>query len=153
VCTEVGVDPATAFAVFTEEIGSWWCMGRDLGRGRKPPTGTMCFEPGVGGRLLEVYGEGEPFQVGRVLVWEPHDRLVFEYRQGNFDPDQITEVEVRFEPAAGGTRVTLQHRGFDALPLDHSARHGLAKTEAFSEMWEAIWTDMLTALADQAGGG
>ena len=77
-------------------------MGRDLGRGRKPPTGTMCFEPGVGGRLLEVYDEGEPFQVGRVLVWEPHDRLVFEYRQGNFDPDQITEVEVRFEPAGVG---------------------------------------------------
>jgi hypothetical protein len=28
----------------------------------------------------------------------------------------MTEVEVRFEPIYGGTRVVLEHRGWDALP-------------------------------------
>ena len=33
-----------------------------------------------------------------------------------------TEVEVRFEAIASGTRVTLEHRGLDRLPDDVAAR-------------------------------
>ena len=53
---DVDVDPITAFTAFTDEIEQWWgngpidawdssrCIGRRL-------------EPGVGGRLLEVYAD------------------------------------------------------------------------------------------------
>ena len=35
----------------------------------------------------------------------------------------VTEVEVRFEPAERGTRVTLEHRGWDRVPLENASRH------------------------------
>ncbi|MGH8982703.1 MAG: hypothetical protein ACRDY6_02365, partial [Acidimicrobiia bacterium] len=33
-------------------------------------------------------------------------------------PPDLTEVEVRFEVAGEGTRVTLEHRGLDLLPAE-----------------------------------
>jgi uncharacterized protein YndB with AHSA1/START domain len=160
---EVAVDPATAFEVFTAQIGAWWedaqrsrvPGGRRPSIGRGPGhVGRLRFEPGVGGRLLEEYDEAgaQPFEVGRVLVWKPADRLVFQWRQGNFRPGQGTEVEVRFEAMAGGTRVRLEHRGFAALPADHSARHGLGTGEAFTRMLAGFWSEMLGFLKARAEG-
>ena len=57
----------------------------------------------------------EPRVRGRITAWEPGARLVFvDHRD--------TEVEVRFEAIASGTRVTLEHRGLDRLPDDVAAR-------------------------------
>ena len=94
---EVAVDPPTAFEVFTEEVAAWWRASESLR-----------FEAGVGGRVLALTGGNvaEPVEVGRILVWEPGPRLAFSYRDD-------TEVEVRFEPSDGGTRVVVEHRGFD----------------------------------------
>ena len=62
---------------------------------------------------------------------------------------QRTEVEVRFEPAPldtrAGTRVTIEHRGWDALPADHPARHGYTGN-AFTSMIGLRWADALTAV-------
>ena len=57
---------------------------------------------------------GEGFDFGRIKAWEPGKRLLLDYliHDGGHD----TEVEVRFEPTEGGTRVVLEHRGWDALP-------------------------------------
>lgn len=71
-------------------------------------------------RLLEFYAEGEPYEMGRVTVWEPGERLVFVYRSVHL-PLEGTEVEVRFEPIAPGTRVTLEHRGLERLPAEEYA--------------------------------
>src|SRR5207245_1054892 len=111
VTTVVEVDPRTAFDVFTKEVGTWW---RRDPRYRFDPerNGIMRFEPGAGGRLVEVHDQksGEGFEVGRVLVWEPGARLVFEFRARAFAPGERTEVDVRFEPAGSGrTRLTLEH--------------------------------------------
>lgn len=72
VTTKVAVDPATAFRVFTEEVDAWWRRGPRY-RFRPGRDGVMRFEPGAGGRLVEVYDEaaGDVFEVGRVLAWEP----------------------------------------------------------------------------------
>src|SRR5262249_31100479 len=96
------------------------------------------------GMLLETYGEGEPFMIGRVLVWEPARRLVFEWRQEGFAPGERTEVEVQFEPALRGTRVTIEHRGWDAFAASHPARHGYTGS-AFTGMIGLRWGDALTA--------
>jgi uncharacterized protein YndB with AHSA1/START domain len=154
---EVAVDPAAAFEVFTEEIGAWWENAQrrrhpDGGRvsiGRGPGhAGRLRFEPGPGGRLFEVYDDAAPdFEVGRVLVWKPADRLVFEWRQGNFRAGERTEVEVRFEAVGRGTRVTLEHRGFAALPADHGTRHGLGTGEAFARMLVGFWSGMLAGFS------
>lgn len=143
VTTRVAVDPETAFEIFTSEVDAWWRHGPRfrVGFDRKA---VMRFEPGVGGRLLEVYdAEGEDvFELGRVRVWEPGARLVFDWRNRNFAPGQVTEVEVRFEPDAGGTRVTVEHRGWETIPLGHPARHGL-EGSAFSSLIGLFWSDLL----------
>ena len=116
--------------------------------------GTLRFEPRAGGRLLEIYADAadEPFEVGRVLVWAPGERLVFEWRQGCFAAAETTQVEVRFEPASRGTRVTLEHRGWDALRPDHPARQGFSG-EALLGMLGLRWADALTTFRAHAAHG
>lgn len=150
VTTVVAVDPATAFAVFTEEIETWW-KPRVKHLFRQDRAGKLRFQPGPSGRLIEVHDDApsQPFEVGRVLVWEPGQRLTFEWRQGNFGPNDVTEVDVRFEAVKNGTRVTLEHRGWDKLPADHPARHGYTG-DAFASMVGLRWADLLTALRSHA---
>ncbi len=97
---EVAVEPRTAFTAFTAEIDAWWVRGPinffDAGR-----AVAMRIEPGVGGRVLEIYDDvtGDALELGRITVWEPGVRLT--YRSQVDD----TEIDVRFDPVAGGTRV------------------------------------------------
>lgn len=146
VTTLVSVDPETAFRVFTEEVDEWW-RREPRHRFRTGSAGVMRFEPGVGGRLLEVYDEKpcNHFEVGRVLAWEPGRRLVLEWRGREFKPEERTEVEVRFEADPQGTRVTLLHRGWDGLVAGHPARHGLSG-DAFTSLIGLWWADLLVAL-------
>ena len=145
----VAVAPADAFDVFTRETDLWWRRGfRYRLAGRRP--GTLYFEPGVGGRLFESF-ETESgtrvYEAGRVTVWDPPSRLVVNWRNSNFSPDESTELEVLFEPSGEGTRVTVQHRGWAALKPDHPARHGL-EGAAFSRMMGLWWSDLLTSMRE-----
>lgn len=151
VTTTVALDPATAFAVFTGELGTWWKRGPRY-RFDSERDGTMRLEPGIGGRLLEVYDEAgdDCFVVGNVLVWEPAARMVLEWRAQSFAPSERTEVEVRFAAVDGGTRVTIEHRGWDRLRRDHPARKGLAGP-AFTSLMGLWWADQLVAFAAQRG--
>jgi len=149
VSVQVGVSPADAFAVFTEEIDLWWRRGlRFRASGRS--VGTLVLEAGAGGRLFERFdaaGTGQIVEVGRIVTWEPPSRLVFEWRNLSFAPHEKTEVEVRFDPTEGGTLVTVEHRGWAALRGDHPARHGL-EGPAFSRMIGLWWGDLMTALRE-----
>jgi uncharacterized glyoxalase superfamily protein PhnB len=99
---DVGVEPMRAFTAFTDEIDRWWVRGPinffDSGR-----AVAMRIEPGVGGRVLEVYDDarGDALELGRITVWEPGARLAY---SSSVDD---TEVDVRFEPTGGGTRVQV----------------------------------------------
>jgi len=150
VTTFVAVPPARAFDLFTRETDRWWRKGPRYRFGGSQ-AGVLTFEPGVGGRLFEQFDNAEVFEVGKILAWEPGARLVFEWRLRNFGPGQRTEVEVQFEPAEGGTRVTLEHRGWDSLPPDHPARHGLSGS-AFQAMIGLWWGEILTSLGARARG-
>jgi uncharacterized glyoxalase superfamily protein PhnB len=96
---EVPVEPVSAFTAFTDEIDRWWVRGPinffDSGR-----AVAMRIEPGVGGRVLEVYGD-DVLELGRITVWKPGVQLA--YRSLVDD----TEVDVRFEAVEGGTRVRV----------------------------------------------
>jgi uncharacterized glyoxalase superfamily protein PhnB len=96
------MEPKRAFTAFTDEIDSWWVRGPinffDASR-----AAEMRIEPGVGGRVLEVYDSalGDALELGRITVWEPGAQLT--YRSLVDD----TEVDVRFEAVDGGTRVSV----------------------------------------------
>lgn len=142
VTTFVSLDPATTFAVFTTEIDAWWKHGN---RYRTGTESEMRLEPGVGGRLLEIRDDDtqDGYEFGRVRVWEPGRRLVLDWRGKDLAEGETTEVEIRFDEAAGGTRVILEHRGFAALGHDHPARYGL-QGPAFKALVGHWWADMLT---------
>ena len=109
---EVGVDPATAFTVFTDELDLWWRRGPINFYDASRAVRMQC-EPGVGGRLLEVYDEagGEALELGRITVWEPGRRLCW---QSSTDD---VEIEVGFRATPAGTLVrveaTVPERGAD----------------------------------------
>ncbi len=148
VTSTVAVDPETAFRVFTEETDAWWRRGPAF-RGVLSDGGVMRFEPGPGGRLVEVGPGGGEFEIGRILAWEPGRRLLFEWRNRNFTKGEVTQVEVRFEELADGTRVVLEHRGWSTLAEDHPARHG-REGLAFARMIGGWWGDLLASLRHHA---
>jgi uncharacterized glyoxalase superfamily protein PhnB len=99
----VRVDPAVAFRVFTDEVDLWWVRGPanfyDGARAR-----GMRFEPGVGGRFLQVNDRIDDRELGRITAWEPGARLAYTTEDGS-------SVEIRFDPVADGTRVVVRQRG------------------------------------------
>jgi uncharacterized protein YndB with AHSA1/START domain len=137
---EVACDPDTAFRVFTADIGSWWKPGtyywNDSDRGV-----AMRFEPHVGGRLLEEYGGGDFYEVGRVTVWDPGSRLVFGWRIAEWPAGASTEVDVRFTPTATGTEVAIAHRGWEQFP------DGPARATGYGNGW----AELLGWYAEKAG--
>jgi len=116
---ELKATPLETFEVFTQEIGLWW---KPNGLFQLTPggDGQLRFEPGEGGRLVTDMSNGRTFEIGRISVWAPGERLSFSWRQGTFAPEQSTHVDARFEAAGEDeTRVTVEHRGWDSVPPEH----------------------------------
>ena len=137
-----------AFDAFTGEIGTWW-KPNALFRFRAGPSGTLAFEPGPAGRLVEHYPDGSTFTVGQVLTWDPPRGLSLTWRTASFAADQSTELRIRFEDHGAETRVVVEHLGWDAIPADHVARHGFP-LPAFQQRWAEWWQDLLARLATVA---
>lgn len=133
-----------AFEVFTEGIGTWWPADHHILDGE---LADMVFEPRVGGRIIDRAVDGRESCWARVLAYEPPHRVVFSWDistrwQIETDPERTSEVEVRFVPEEGRTRVELEHRHLD--------RHG----PGWEAMREAVgspngWNAGLTAFGDR----
>ena len=154
VAVRVRATPERAFAAFTDEIGRWW-QPNALFRITERTDGTLTFEPGPDGCLVETAPGGHRFVVGEVRTWDPPRRLVVSWREANFAPDIETELHVRFDDVGDGqTRVTVEHFGWDALPAEHVARHGfpLAVFQLrFAEWWRTLLDDLVAAPNDAPG--
>ena len=111
----VRTTPERAFEVFTAEIGTWWPL--DEVHSRLDDPATAVIEPHAGGRVYERATTGEEAAWGEVLEWQPPHRLVLAWKP-NDTPHPPTEVEVRFTAEGGGTRVDLEHRGWERLGED-----------------------------------
>jgi Activator of Hsp90 ATPase homolog 1-like protein len=142
----VALPPAQAFRIFTEEIELWWRRGPRY-RSARGDSGLIALEPRAGGRVFESYTVGameHVVEIGRIRVWDPPRRLLFDWRAANFAPAERTEVEVLFESTASGTRVMVTHSGWAAIRADHPVRHG--KTGAdFSREIGLWWGGLLAA--------
>jgi len=109
---------AEVFRTFTNGMGTWWPRGThsiaaDTFDGQVKVV-ELTFEEGVGGRIYERMSDGREGDWGVVLAWEPPARVVFSWKP-NLKPVPPTEVEVRFVPDGSGTRVELEHRGWERL--------------------------------------
>ena len=149
VALRVDASPERAFAAFTDEIGRWW-RPNGLFQFTDGRSGTLSFEPGPGGRLVETYDDGTSFVVGDVRSWDPPHHFAMGWRHASFAPDQSTELHVRFEPAGRQTRVVVEHLGWDTLPPRHVARHGFPLA-TFQRRFAEWWHDQLRRVATLAG--
>jgi uncharacterized protein YndB with AHSA1/START domain len=126
-----------AWVVFTARIASWWpvkthSLGKEL-------VDTLVLEPRVGGRFYEVREDGSQVDWGTVLTWEPPARLAVEWTVASDDGEQPTEWEVRFSAENGGTRVDLEHRGWERLSVDGDERRA---------SYDGGWPGVLAAFAE-----
>jgi uncharacterized protein YndB with AHSA1/START domain len=149
VSVSVAVPPLLAFEIFTLEIDRWWRRGVKF-RHAAAANGFIHIEPKLGGRLFEsIDGGGADdapvFEVGRVSVWEPPNRLSFTWRNANFAAHEQTSVDVVFAAVAAGTLVTVTHRGLAELRADHPARHGHQGAQ-FCRLIGLWWGDQMTSL-------
>ena len=104
--------PERAFEVFTREIGTWWPLSMfSIG---ESTIEEVVFEEHAGGRIYERHTGGAEADWGKVLAWDPPSRFVMTWHPGG-DPQKATEVEVLFAPEGEGTRVDLDHRGWEIL--------------------------------------
>lgn len=112
-----------AFAVFTGRFGDFKPPEHNLLRS---PIVETVFEPKVGGHIVDRAADGSVCRWARILAFEPPDRVVFSWDISPrweivTDPDQASEVEVRFFPETPQrTRLELEHRHID--------RHGPEST-------------------------
>jgi uncharacterized protein YndB with AHSA1/START domain len=67
-----------------------------------------------------------------VLSWEPPRRFVLSWHPGR-EPETAQEVEVRFVAVPTGTRVELEHRGWQAL-----GEAAAATRERYAGGWEHV---------------
>ena len=97
------------FDVFTRLIGAWWPLPTHGVFGDL--SGTVAFEDGL---LVERAVDGGVAVWGEVLAWEPPHRILFSWHPGRNEHD-ASQVEVRFERDGVGTRVELEHRGWETF--------------------------------------
>jgi len=106
-----------AFAVFTEGLSSWWPMDTHVIGGK--PVADLVVEPRAGGRWFERAQDGSECDWGRVVDWDPPQRVVLTWEisaDWRPDPSIRTEIEVRFHAEdERRTRVELEHRGLEAF--------------------------------------
>jgi uncharacterized protein YndB with AHSA1/START domain len=109
---ELTVAPERAFEVFTQRMGEWWPL-QTHSIAEDKAVGIR-FEGWVGGKVFEVVDDGTEWEWAVVLAWDPPHRLVLAWHPTP-EPTVSTEVEIRFHAIEGGTRVELEHRGWERL--------------------------------------
>jgi uncharacterized protein YndB with AHSA1/START domain len=144
----VSVPVERAFAVFTASFNTWWPHDYHIGQA---DVAEIVLEPRVGGRWYERGVDGTECDWGRVLVWEPPQRLLFTWQingqwQFDPDPDHASEIDVQF--TADGpehTTVAVEHRHLDRL-VDGQSIHDTIKQGG---SWPALLDSYAKTIANQ----
>jgi uncharacterized protein YndB with AHSA1/START domain len=124
--------PDRAFRAFTREIGRWWPLDKGFSYGNERRK-EIFLEDHTGGRLYERFTDGTEFEIGRVTRCEPPELILFTWKSPSWEAE--TEVEVHFNAAAEGTRVELEHRGWEAGTKMSESGKGFARG------WDTVMAD------------
>ena len=127
-------DPHQAFALFTEQISTWWPVSH---RPSKSSEGQLVLDPL--GPFFERAADGTETPLGRVLEWRPPHHLLLDFYLGT-SPTAPTAVTVTFTPQGSGTLVKIHHS-----PKPESQ----ALWDQRASVYERSWASVLAALANQ----
>jgi uncharacterized protein YndB with AHSA1/START domain len=101
-----------AFKLFTQGMAGWWPVEMySIGEGR---VKDVVFEPKEGGELYEVWDDGTRHHWATITTYEASTRFVLQWKP-NPDRPASTEIEVSFVAEGTGTRVEVEHRGWERL--------------------------------------
>ena len=138
-----------AFRVFTDGMTTWWPLETHSRAASEALEGVEAerveVEGRVGGHIVEHLSNGERLTWGEVIAWEPPVRIVIAWKP-HARPHPPTEIEVTFTPHREGTRVHLEHRGWERLgdlALDAHAD--------YSSAWPKVFGRLYAAAANAAG--
>lgn len=127
----VQLTPDQAFELLVDGFDKWW---PDDGTHSLTDAQAFVMEAREGGRWGEEGPDGAYQPWGRVLAVDRPNRILLAWQLTpafEYDPDPAkqTEVEITFEPESdGGTRVTLEHRGFEVWGEPGEEMRGSVKT-------------------------
>jgi uncharacterized protein YndB with AHSA1/START domain len=120
-----------AFRVFCEDMSSWWPLDQYT-IGEKPAVAAV-LEPRVGGRWYEQAADDTQCDWGRVITWQPPERVVITWEisaDWASDPNIKSEVEVRFiAEGPSRTRVELEHRNLGTFGDQADTMRGVFDSE------------------------
>lgn len=108
----VSISPERAFELFTTEMGTWWPLASHSIGGSDAVSVRFAGE--VGGLIVETTKDGATHPWGRMLTWEPPERVVFSWHPGR-EENSAQRVEVTFRRENDRTLVTLVHDGWELL--------------------------------------
>ena len=131
--------PEIAFRVFTEEIGRWWPLKQGFSFGRERAQ-DIIIEGRQGGRFFERFTDGTEFEVGRVTTFQPPEVIRLTWKAPDWEGS--TDIEVRFVAEVGGTRVELEHRGFEQSP----------KMSETGKRYDGGWNVIFASYVSHLGG-
>jgi uncharacterized protein YndB with AHSA1/START domain len=141
---EVRCAPARAFELWTAETTRWWPPSHTT---TGHPPDRIVFEPEVGGGVYEVTAAGERVDWGRVLAWDPPNGLAYAWHLRQ-DRGDATEVHIAFVPlGGGGTRLEIEHRGWDRL-----GARGSEGRERNAQGWSGLLPHFVAECATAAAG-
>jgi uncharacterized protein YndB with AHSA1/START domain len=119
-----------AFRIFTTDAMTWWPVDSHSIHGSA--VKEIVFEGHEGGEVYELTADGEKGHWATVVAWDPPSRLVLAWNI--LEREAVpTEVDVRFVPDGDGTRVELEHRGWEAV-----AEEAAAKRESYDTGWDHV---------------
>lgn len=107
----VPLNAADAFALFTDQIDTWWPKASHSVKGEKA---KLTFPTHKGGEIVEEGEDGEVAVWGKLIAHDPGKYLAFSWYPGR-DESQATVVTVTFTEKADGTLCELSHGGFEIL--------------------------------------
>lgn len=131
--------PAAVFRVWTANFAQWWPTSHTVGG-----TGDVevVLEPRLGGRIFERAPDGAVHEWGEITRWEPPHRLGYLWHLRR-DRADATDVDIRFVAREGGTRVEIEHRGWERLGAD-----GPGWREANKGGWSGLLPHFIDAVRE-----
>ena len=133
------------FDMFVRTIGVWWPAKRaSVGRER---VRDITIEPQTGGRVFETWDDGNTVEWGELRTWDPPAGFTMTWN-GTPVP---TEVELQFvELGPNLTRVTVEHRGWEALSDAQLAEDCGLPGGYLGGSYDIGWTQILDRFARRA---
>jgi DNA-binding transcriptional ArsR family regulator len=142
----VRLSPAEAFALFTEDIALWWPVSThsvsSANDGALPQA--LVFQTREGGQVIETLTDGSISLWGQVIQWSPPRVVQIAWHVGR-PADHATTLEIRFDTAGRGTKVTLIHDGWEAVGTDAAEQRA-----TYDEGWDHVFATRYSAAAAAA---